>query len=161
MNRINRKLEYALMALKLMSSKVPGELTTAKEVVDVTGSPFDATARVLQVLANKGLLKSEQGAYGGYLIVRDLSKVSFHELGEMILGPVGVAKCIHSANACDMMNTCNILAPVAVLNKKIVEFYKTLSLAELLKVKESAKESTKDHGREVSKNFSERHGLGL
>jgi Rrf2 family protein len=136
MNKINRKLEYALMALKLMSLKVPGELTTAKEVVDETGSPFDATARVLQVMAHKGLLKSEQGAHGGYLIVRDLSKLSLHELGEMVLGPTGVAKCLHGAQACELADRCNILSPMEILNRKIVEFYKTLSVADLLKVKE-------------------------
>ena len=135
------------MALKHMSLKVPGELTTAKEVVDETGSPFDATARVLQVLANKGLLKSEQGAHGGYLIVKDLSKVSFHELGEMILGPMGIAKCLHGMGGCELIETCNILSPVGILNKKIIEFYKTLSVAELLKVKDSSKESYKEPAR--------------
>lgn len=140
MNKINRKLEYALMALKHMSHKVPGELTTAKEVVDETGCPFDATARVLQVLAQKGLLKSEQGAHGGYLIVRDLSKVSFHELTEMILGPLGIVKCLHGEDQCELIDRCNILSPVGLLNRKLMEFYKTLSVAELLKVKEVPKE---------------------
>lgn len=53
MNKLNRKVEYALMALKFMSSKVPGELTSTKEVVESTGCPFDATARVMQQMAQK------------------------------------------------------------------------------------------------------------
>lgn len=136
MNKINRKLEYALMALKHMSLKVPGELTTAKEVVDETGCPFDATARVLQILTQKGLLKSEQGAHGGYLIVRDLSKISFHELTEMVLGPMGIVKCLHGDDRCELIKSCNIVSPVGLLNRKLTDFYKTLSVAELLKVKE-------------------------
>lgn len=140
MNKINRKLEYALMALKHMTTKVPGELTTAKEVVDETGCPFDATARVLQTLAHKGLLKSEQGAHGGYLIVRDLSKVSLYELIEMILGPLGIAKCLHGEESCDLIDRCNILGPVGTLNRRLIEFYRSLTVAELLKVKEPARE---------------------
>jgi Rrf2 family transcriptional regulator, nitric oxide-sensitive transcriptional repressor len=56
MNRLNRKVEYALMALKVMAQKRAGELTSAKEVVEKTGCPFDATARVLQQMAQKGIL---------------------------------------------------------------------------------------------------------
>jgi len=135
MNKMNRKLEYALIALKQMSSKTPGELTSAKEVVEVTGVPFDATARVMQQMAQAGLLRSEQGARGGYSILRDLSKANFYELIEMILGPTGISKCIHGE--CELINTCNIVSPVNVLNKKLIEFYKSLSLRELLKIKET------------------------
>lgn len=142
MNRMNRKLEYALMALKHMSNKTPGQLTSAKEVVEATGSPFDATARVMQVMAQKGILKSEQGAQGGYLIVRDLSKVSVLDLIESLLGPLGVAKCLHGDAKCELFSTCNILSPVALLNKKLMDFYKTLHVAELIKGKDAPQKSS-------------------
>ena len=136
MNRMNRKLEYALMALKHMSGKIPGQLTSAKEVVEATGSPFDATARVMQVMAQKGILKSEQGAQGGYLIVRDLSKVSMLELIEVLLGPLGVVKCLHGESKCELFSSCNILTPVAVLNKRLMDFYKSLPVSELFQTKD-------------------------
>lgn len=136
MNRLNRKVEYALMALRYMASKVPGELTTAKEVVDATGCPFDATARVMQLMAQKGILKSEQGSHGGYAIVRDLSKTSFYELIEMILGPLGIVKCVHAVNVCDMEGTCNIRSPLAELNARLIDFYKNLTVFEILKLKD-------------------------
>ena len=125
------------MALKHMASKVPGERTSAKEVVDETGCPFDATARVLQTLVHKGLLQSEQGAHGGYLLVRDLSKVTLYELIEAILGPLGVVRCLHGEESCELIDRCNIVGPIGILNRKLVEFYRSLSVAELLKVKES------------------------
>lgn len=137
MNRLNRKVEYALMALKVMAQKRAGELTSAKEVVDQTGCPFDATARVLQQMAQKGILRSEQGAYGGYVLIRDLTRVSFYELNEVILGPLGLAKCLQGDAGCDLKSRCNIVSPVSVLNRKLVEFYQNLSVGELLRVKDS------------------------
>ena len=136
MNRLNRKVEYALMALKIMAQKRPGELTSAKEVVEKTGSPFDATARVLQQLAQSGILRSEHGVHGGYSVIRDLSKVSLYELMSFILGPVAVARCMNEESGCDLQKSCNIVSPVNILNKKVVEFYQGLSLAELLRLKE-------------------------
>lgn len=137
MTKLNRKTEYALMALKYMSSKPSGQLTSAKEVCEATGGPFDALARVMQVMAQKGLLKSEQGSHGGYCISRNLSKVSFYDFIEMVLGPLGVAKCIQTSATCELMSQCNIQSPVAVLNRKLKEFYEALSLQELLEPKAS------------------------
>lgn len=137
MNKINRKVEYALMALKHMRAKTPGELTSAKEICDAYGAPFDGMSRVLQVLGQKGILKSEQGAQGGYQITRDLAKVSLQEVIECISGKIEIAKCLSTgaSEACDIKSSCNIISPVMVLNKKLTEFYRTLSVAELVEAK--------------------------
>lgn len=136
MHRLNRKLEYSLMALKYMSAKKQGELTSAKEIVEVTGAPFEATARALQIMTQKNILRSEQGAHGGYLIVRDLNKVSMFDLAEMIVGPVNAAKCLKD-NSCELHGTCNIQSPIQHLSRKMNEFYRSLSLSEVLRLKDS------------------------
>jgi Rrf2 family transcriptional regulator, nitric oxide-sensitive transcriptional repressor len=147
MNKINRKVEYALMALKHMRAKSPGELTSAKEICDSYGAPFDGMSRVLQVLAQKGVLKSEQGAQGGYQITRDLAKVSLQDLVEWMTGKIEIAKCMHTGaeNSCEIRSSCNIVSPMMVLNKKLNEFYKTLSVAELL----DPKSKTRAEGLEI------------
>jgi Rrf2 family protein len=141
MNRIHRKVEYALIALKHMRSKSPGEKTTVKEIAGLYGCPADVTARVLQALANHGVLLSEQGAHGGYMIAKDLSRVTFFELLEMTLGPLGVAKCLHESDdaACDLRKTCNIVSPIQQLNRKLMEFYRSLTLAELFESPRSSR----------------------
>lgn len=121
------------MALKQMSQKTPGELTTAKEISDNLRTPFDATARVLQLMASRGLLRSEHGATGGYQILRDLAKVNLLELIEMIEGPTAVVKCMQSeGETCEINSSCNIIAPVAFLQNKIHDFYRGINLRELL-----------------------------
>ncbi|WP_413585995.1 RrF2 family transcriptional regulator [Bdellovibrio sp. HCB274] len=133
MNKINRKLEYALMALKYMSQKIPGELTSAKEVSDAFNTPFDATARVMQQMAQKGgFLRAEYGANGGYQITKDLAKVSIHDLVEVIEGPTALVKCLHKEAPCEIQGTCNIVSPITTLNNKLTDFYKSVSLKDLL-----------------------------
>lgn len=133
MNKINRKLEYALMALKHMSQKIPGELTSAKEVSDSFHTPFDATARVMQQMAQKGgLLRAEYGANGGYQITKDLAKISIHDLVEIIEGPTALVKCLHKEAPCEIQGTCNIVSPITNLNQRLTEFYKSVSLKDLL-----------------------------
>lgn len=134
MFKINRKIEYAVIALKHMYEKYPGELTSVREVCRIYGSPFDVTSRVMQVMAHGGILKSEHGPLGGYLIMTDLNRISLLELAEMILGPVKVVNCLMDDDDphCDMTATCNIIAPITALTEKIKEFYASLSLRELI-----------------------------
>jgi Rrf2 family protein len=135
MNKINRKVEYALIGLKHMRSKSPGELTSVKELTLHYGCPFEMTSRVMQTLAQKGVLRSEQGAHGGYQITKDLNRISFYDLMAMILGPMAVAKCMHGSelqSACELRETCNIVSPVQILNRRLAEFYRDLTIAELL-----------------------------
>ena len=132
MNKMNRKIEYSLMALKHMSTKVPGELTTAKEVSDSYHAPFDATARVMQVMAQKGWLKSEFGALGGYQITKDLSRVTLNDLMNVIQGPTKIAKCLHKEEPCEIQSSCNIMSPVQNLNQRLTEFYKSVTIKDIL-----------------------------
>ena len=60
MFKINRKIGYALIALKHMSHKSPGQLTSAKEICDTYLIPFDSTSRVLQNRAQKAGIKSSK-----------------------------------------------------------------------------------------------------
>lgn len=133
MSRLNRKVEYALMALKRLTEKKPCELTTAKEVSETLRTPFDATARVMQIMASHGLLRSEHGASGGYKLEKDLSQVSLLELVEMIEGPQTLVKCNQAgAIPCEIHATCNIASPLSSLNEKLNGFYDSISLHELL-----------------------------
>lgn len=144
MNKINRKVEYALIGLKHMRGKAPGELTTVKELCLHYGCPFEMTSRVMQTLAQKGVLRSEQGAHGGYQITKDLNRISLHELMSMILGPMAVAKCMHGAereSACEIRETCNIVSPVQTLSRRLAEFYRELTVAELLEGGRGGRES--------------------
>lgn len=137
MNKIHRKVEYALISLRHMKQKEPGQLTTVKEICRAYGCSFDATSRVLQMMVQKGLLKSEQGAQGGYLIQRDLSRVTLYDLIEMVVGPISVVKCLDTGKGeCDMISSCNVIAPLAFLNEQIIEFYKSIIIDDMLSISE-------------------------
>lgn len=145
MNKIHRKVEYALISLRHMKQKEPGQLTTVKEICRTYGSSFDATSRVLQMMVQKGLLKSEQGAQGGYQIQKDLRKVNLHDLIEMVVGPIHVVKCLDTqAGSCDMSASCNVIAPLAYLNNQIIDFYKSINVDHMLSVPDKKMAATYD-----------------
>lgn len=139
MLKINRKIEYALIALKYMSHKAPGQLTSAKEICDHYHTPFDPTSRVLQIMAQNEILKAEQGAYGGYQILKDLSKVTVGDLSDMIIGPIQIANCFHGDYShCEITHFCSVIGPMLNLNEKISQLFHNLKVSDLIETKHNA-----------------------
>ena len=132
MNKMNKKMEYALMAIKLITEKPEGALTSAKEVSEHMHISFEATARVLQALSSHGLLKAEYGVAGGYSLGRSLNEISLHDLVEILEGHTVLTKCLGHDEPCELLANCNITGPITQLNKKIQNFYKSISLQEVL-----------------------------
>ena len=145
MFKINRKIEYALIALKHMSSKAPGQLTSAKEVCDFYHTPFDPTSRVLQIMAQHEIVRAEQGAHGGYQIVKDLTKVTLGELSDMIVGPVEIANCFHGDySQCELTASCSVIGPMLNLNEKISQLFHTIKVSDLMHLKHQGEKAIRE-----------------
>lgn len=133
MFKINRKIEYALIALKHMNSKSSGQLTSAKEICDFYHTPFDPTSRVLQIMTQHKILEAEQGVKGGYVIIKDLSKLTLKELSDMITGPIEIANCFHRDHStCGITLGCGIIAPMLNLNEQINKLFHTIVVSDLI-----------------------------
>jgi Rrf2 family protein len=130
MIKVNRKVEYALMVLKLMKDKDLKDLTTAREVCDRFDVPFDTTSKVMQQMHNAGVLNSQKGVKGGYTLARDLSAISYTDLVEMIEGKSFMMDC--HEGPCDLIHKCNISQPIKRLNDYLIGIFNSLSLNELL-----------------------------
>jgi Rrf2 family protein len=130
MIKINRKVEYALMVLKLMQDKGPLDLTSAREVGEKFGAPFDTVSKVMQLMNSHGLLISHKGVKGGYLLSKDLSEVTYLDLVKIIEGKNLMMDC--HEGPCEMFSQCNIIMPIKRLNDYLLTIFQSLSLSELL-----------------------------
>ena len=131
MLKINKKVEYALMTLKYMSQKSEHELTSAREVCDTFGTPFDTTAKVMQALNSASILNSLKGIKGGYGLKKSLNQISYMELVELIEGKRPESLCVNHKGLCELHNKCNIITPIDQLNNLLSSYLETLTLDEL------------------------------
>jgi Rrf2 family protein len=134
MLKINKKVEYALMALKFMADKNDQtHLVSAREICDEFQTPFDTTAKVMQVMNSHDILKSVKGIKGGYSLNKSLSHVTYMQLVRMIEGREEIGRvCTNHKGTCELIGKCNISTPVESLNRKLNGFLENLTLAELL-----------------------------
>ncbi len=137
MIKMNRTTEYGLIALRHMSRKA-GTVTSAREIADCYGFPFEITAKTLQRLRDTGLIQSAQGSRGGYRLSRDLSKVSLADFMSLMEGAQGVVACSsHEAPvasgpcACEYHVRCEIRGVMGDLNRRVQQFLSGIRLEEL------------------------------
>lgn len=138
MIRLNRTTEYGLLALQHMSQKQASDatgVTSAREVADSYGLPFEILAKTLQRLKDTGIILSAQGARGGYTLQRPLADITLAEFLQMMEGPQAVVACAtapkEGAAPCEFNPRCGIHGPMQVLNSRVVDFLSSIRLAEI------------------------------
>jgi Rrf2 family protein len=136
MLKINKKIEYALIALNYMRQKAPEQLTSAKEISSIFNIPFAPTARVLQIMAQNGFLQASQGVHGGYRLLKNLADVSLGDLNNIIAGPIQITTCSTRAGSCDLTSLCKIHLPMNRLNHKLQDLFNTIILKDFFEQKE-------------------------
>jgi Rrf2 family protein len=130
--RLNRTTEYALMALRYISRKKG--CTSAREVADTYGLPFEITAKTMLRLKDLGLIQSTQGARGGYTLQRSMKEISLAQFLEMMEGPQFLVTCAAEMGReqdCEYRPRCEIQHVLGDLNSRILGFFSGISLAEL------------------------------
>lgn len=133
MLKVNRKVEYGLVALKHMMQKPKGQLTSVREICDHFGTPFDPVAHVLRILSSEGLVQSEQGAHGGYRLQDVAGTTNLARFIEIIEGPMAFTECMREDDCrCAMTDRCNIISPMQTLNDRLQDFLKSITLQDLL-----------------------------
>lgn len=142
MVKLNRTTEYGLIALRYMSEKEShgdSSVTSARELSDRYGLPFEITAKTLQRMRDTGLILSAQGARGGYTIGRPPSQLNVAEFLELMEGPQAVVSCAgpstNSASSCEYKTKCEMKAVMGDLNDRVKEFLAGILLTDLAEFK--------------------------
>ena len=119
-----KQLEYALMVLGDMHAGAPGELFPARALCDRLDIPFDVVSKALQRMKHAEIVRSVQGKYGGYQVIRDLSRLQLSELADVVIGPNAVATCLLPGHECRHSASCTIRRAVRRLDQR---FHKLLA----------------------------------
>lgn len=104
----SKACEYGIRAaMCLASSGRRGERLSLREVADRTGSPEAFTAKVLRKLVEGGLIDSQRGPNGGFLITpAQAKKIRLSRIVDIIDGDSVYKGCGLGLDACDARKPC-------------------------------------------------------
>jgi len=117
MLKLTKKADYGLIALKHLAESDSG--ASAKEIAEAYHLPQEALAKILQRLTRRGLLVSQHGTNGGYVLARSAREISALEVIEAIDGDVFLTSCSTSSKGCNQHDNCTIREPLRKVNHSI------------------------------------------
>ena len=131
MLRLSKKADYALIAMKHLALRADGGSSSAREIAEGYDIPVELMAKVLQRLARRGLLVSQQGTRGGYLLARPATQVSVADVIQAVDGPLTVTACSTAEETCEQYAKCNVRDPLWKIKDRIYQALATCSIHEL------------------------------
>ena len=142
MLNVTRKVEYALIGLSHIASKPPGTIVTVREVADQYDIPGKLLAKIFHELKSAQLLRSHQGKNGGYSLARIPGELTLANVVDVIEGPSHVVTCYdEDGYKCPQGDSCNIVEPMAQLNRRLRSFLETVTLRDFVANKRSLRAS--------------------
>jgi len=89
------------MAMLPHESRVP-----LSQLADAGGAPVSFVSKVLQRLAQRGMLTSNRGRGGGFQLAVNAEETSLLQVVEAIEGPLQINLCLPGEQTCDRKSWC-------------------------------------------------------
>lgn len=131
MLRLSKKADYGLMAVNHLARRQSQGACSARDIAAAYNIPAGLLAKVLQRLAQKGLLRSQHGSNGGYLLARPAAFITALDVISAIDGPVMITACRTERGDCLQTPACTVKEPLHRVNERIVSALGSLSMAEM------------------------------
>jgi len=130
--RLNKKTEYALLALRYLSQRE--SLASARVISSWYNIPEMLMAKVLQLLKRAGLVDATKGASGGYQLTLPLSEVALIDVLNIFNEQVQIVECLTDEHdSCQQQAQCDIRGPLEVLNEAITAPLQRMSVGDLFR----------------------------
>jgi len=106
--QISRKIDYGLRAMIYLAGLPAGKVASLQDLSSTLHLPREFLAKILKVLAARGLVRSSRGAHGGYQLARPAREISFLDVIETVEGPVQLNVCLDHKDRCDVSASCTM-----------------------------------------------------
>ncbi len=141
MIKLNKKIEYALIALLHLAQTEKNVPVKAREIAELYNIPPELLGKVMQKLVKNGFIASVQGINGGYILTRPLHELDMFTIIDKIDGPAGITSCtIHDGTSCSckQLDVCNIKHAIDELQEEINGFFRNITLDRFITTEKTA-----------------------
>jgi Rrf2 family protein len=91
-------VDYSLKALLMLADRFPAaEPTRVEEIAETQGIPENYLRRLLIELKRGGLVASQKGPSGGYMLARNPARISMADVVDIIEGGYCPVECLEDA----------------------------------------------------------------
>lgn len=141
---ISRAGEYGVLGLLHLARQPAGTPVMIDAVSRDESIPRSFLAKIFQDLAKAGILRSQRGAGGGFVLARTPDQITILEIIEAIDGKIALQRCLGDAPDCERIETCALCSLFEQAQDRLKEVFGQTTLAELLR----RQHATETNGRQ-------------
>jgi Rrf2 family transcriptional regulator, iron-sulfur cluster assembly transcription factor len=132
MEILKRNGDYSIRALLVLGTLGEGEILAADRLARKARVAEPLLRKLLQKLVRAGVVESTKGAGGGFRLSRAPKDVSVLEVIEPVQGKLAINRCFLGRSQCSRQGQCRISSKLAGIQEHLVQFFKGITLAELM-----------------------------
>jgi len=129
---ISRGAEYAVRAMIDVASAEGGVLETTREVAEHQGIPKVFLPKIVQRLAQAGLLRAYRGPAGGISLARPAEQINLRQIIEAMDGPIALNTCLIMPGECPRQSICPIHEVWVKTQQDLLTSLESITLANLV-----------------------------
>ncbi len=104
--QLTREVDYAVRAMIYLAARAENDRGQLIEMAEAIDAPKSFLSKVLQSLCRAGLVISQRGSTGGFLILPEGRKATIASICEAIEGPWNLNVCLTPGNSCSRKGVC-------------------------------------------------------
>jgi FeS assembly SUF system regulator len=133
MVRLGKLTDYGIVLMTCIARSRGESLRTARELAQESKLPYSTVSKLLKELLQSGLLVSQRGIKGGYVLARDPEEISVVEIIAAIEGPMALTECsTEITGACNIEPCCPIKSNQQIINQAIRGVLEKIRLSDLI-----------------------------
>lgn len=152
--KITQAGEYALLALIHLAKQPEGTLVMIDDISKSEHIPKGFLAKILQSLAKAGLIRSRQGARGGFALSHPAEKISVLEVIEVIEGKIAFQRCMEEGG-CERADSCTLCAVFSEAQNRVTEVFSEMTVRDLMQPKDVALAKVRKLPRNAAPSMAE------
>lgn len=133
MVRLGKLTDYGIVLMTCIARSRGTALRTARDLAQESQLPYSTVCKLLKELLQSGLLVSQRGIKGGYVLARSAKEISVVEIIAAIEGPMALTECSTDVTgACDIEPCCPVKTNQQIINRAIRGVLEKIRLSDLV-----------------------------
>lgn len=128
---LTRAADYALRGVLYLSMQPPDSLCIISEIAEKMDIPEGFLARIFQILAKSGIIRSHRGKKGGFSLARSPEQISMKDVIEALEGPLTLNRCLSDFGDCGREELCSLHDIWAEIQANLIATLEQANFAEL------------------------------
>lgn len=120
---LNHATDYAFRAILFLAGQPKEQVVDAHTIAQQQVIPMRFLLKIMPSLIKAGIIKSQRGAGGGYLLAKEPQDITLLEVVEAIEGPLHINMCLGEDAFCTRNGAphCRVHQALASVQEKLAE----------------------------------------